>query len=250
MEEVFNIYSSYYDLIYQDKDYNKEADYIIELIKTYHENAIDIIEFGSGTGKHADIFSSKGYNVVGVEPSAEMIKIAMPKTSSNLSFIQSSIETHNSEKTFDVALALFHVISYLNTNDALEKAFKNVHNSLKNGGLFIFDVWYSPAVLTQLPEKRTKTIENDLIKVVRKAEPTIHWNTNTIDVAYKIEVLNKVEQKINYLNETHKMRHFSIPELLLLAKISGFELVTYHEFLTTKKAGADTWGICMILQKK
>ncbi|PWS31664.1 class I SAM-dependent DNA methyltransferase [Pedobacter paludis] len=250
MQEVFNVYSSYYDLIYKDKDYNREADYVIELITKYHKNAIDIIEFGSGTGKHAELFSLKGFNVVGVEPSAEMIKIATPKTNTSLSFVQSSIESYNNTKDFDVALALFHVISYLTTNEDLEKAFTNVCKRLKKDGLFIFDVWYSPAVLTQLPEKRTKTIENDLIKVIRNAEPTIHWNTNIIDVAYKIEVLNKLEQKISHLYETHKMRHFSIPELLLLAKVYGFELVTTHEFLTKKIPGADTWGICMVLQKK
>lgn len=249
MKEVFNIYSSYYDLIYKDKDYNKEADYVIELIKKYHENAINIIEFGSGTGKHAELFSLKGYHVVGVEPSAEMIKIAEHKTKDNLSFIQSSIEAYNGKKNFDVALSLFHVISYLTTNDTLKTAFENVNNSLKAGGLFIFDVWYSPAVLTQLPEKRTKIIENDLIKVVRNAEPTIHWNTNTIDVAYKIQVLNKAEQKTTFFNETHKMRHFSLPELLLLAETSGFKFITSHEFLTAKESGSDTWGICIVLQK-
>ncbi|MCZ4221824.1 class I SAM-dependent DNA methyltransferase [Pedobacter rhodius] len=249
MQHVFNAYSAYYDLIYKDKDYLKEAGYIIDLIKKHHNCANDIIEFGSGTGKHANLFSLGGFNVTGVEPSAEMIKIAQTKTKPNLSFVQASIESYYGQHTFDVALSLFHVISYLTDNEALKTAFKNVNNCLKKGGLFIFDVWYTPAVLTQLPEKRVKTIENDEIKLIRNAEPDINWNSNIVEVVYTIEVFNKLLHKTEYITETHKMRHFSIPELLLLAEVCGFEHLTTQEFLSGKTPGADTWGICIVLRK-
>ncbi|PWS26426.1 SAM-dependent methyltransferase [Pedobacter yonginense] len=249
MPDVFNIYSSYYDLLYKDKDYEQEVDYILDLINRYQDHTTNIIEFGSGTGKHASILASKGFDVVGIEPSEEMIKIANAKSKSNLSFVQSSIESYNGLKHFDVAISLFHVMSYLTTNEDLKKAFANVNNSLKTGGIFIFDIWYSPAVLTQLPEKRTKSIENEVIKVLRHATPEIHWNSNVIDVNYHIEVLDKMTNTSTYFDEIHKMRHFSIPEIKLLADVSGFKVVANHEFLTAKQPGADTWGVCFVLQK-
>jgi hypothetical protein len=45
------------------------------------------------------------------------------------------------------------------------------------------------------------------------------------------------------------LRHYSTPELKLFAELSGFTLIKTEEFFTAKKPGADTWGVCYILQK-
>lgn len=249
MTQVFNAYSSYYNLIYKDKDYVAEVEYVYQLIKKYKPGSKDIVEFGSGTGKHALLFSQKGLNVLGIEPSTEMLRIAAQNANDSLSFQNDSIGSFNGNNTYDVALALFHVISYVNLNEAVLQAFKNVHKHLNPGGLFIFDVWYSAAVLTQLPEKRTKTIENEAIKVIRNATPVNHWNRNIIDVIYDITVLEKGTGRTHNFLETHEMRHFSIPELDLLAKATGFEILKAEEFGTAKQPGTDTWGVCFVLRK-
>lgn len=72
MADVFDAYSSYYDLLYRDKDYAAEADYVAQLLRTYG-NAGDLLEFGSGTGRHGRLLSQRGYRVTGVERSAAMI---------------------------------------------------------------------------------------------------------------------------------------------------------------------------------
>lgn len=248
MTDVFNAYSSYYNLLYKDKDYAAEVEYVHQLIKKYKADSKNIVEFGSGTGKHALLFSQKGFNVLGVEPSTEMLNIAKQNVTDNLLFQNDSIGSFTGN-TYDVALALFHVISYVNSNEALLQAFKNVYKHLNPGGLFIFDAWYSPAVLTQLPEKRTKTIENETIRVTRNATPVNQWNRNVIDVIYDITVLEKETGNKYSFSETHQMRHFSSPELDLLAKTAGFEILKAEEFGTAKQPGPDTWGVCFVLRK-
>jgi hypothetical protein len=49
--------------------------------------------------------------------------------------------------------------------------------------------------------------------------------------------------------ETHPMRHFSLPEIDLLASMCGFECISAEEFLSGKTAGEDTWGVCVTLKK-
>ena len=56
MESNFNLYSEYYDLLYNDKDYNSEAGYISDCIKSNFSHANSILEFGSGTGRHGFSF--------------------------------------------------------------------------------------------------------------------------------------------------------------------------------------------------
>ena len=44
--------------------------------------------------------------------------------------------------------------------NSIKNTFKTVNKHLKNGGIFIFDFWYGPAVLRDLPTKRVKKVEN------------------------------------------------------------------------------------------
>ena len=59
---------------------------------------------------------------------------------------------------FDVVTSLFHVMSYQTTNDALDKSFKTAKYHMKENGVFIFDCWNGPGVITEKPEKRIKEI--------------------------------------------------------------------------------------------
>ena len=54
MNKVFDAYAAYYDLLYQDKNYHKEAKYILRLLEDNGISSGKILELGSGTGKHAE----------------------------------------------------------------------------------------------------------------------------------------------------------------------------------------------------
>ncbi|MDQ0967608.1 SAM-dependent methyltransferase [Flavobacterium sp. W4I14] len=245
----FEEYSQYYNLLYKDKNYGVEVDYVIDLIKQYNQGGQHILELGSGTGIHANLFAKKGYNVLGLERSVNMVEIASQKKSKNVQFQIADITHFEVEKKFDIALSLFHVISYLTNNKQLISTFKNVFKSLNPGGLFIFDVWHSPAVYHQKPEKRTKTLKNNTIEVIRYANPIVFSEQNTIEVNYEINVREISTNKTSIIQEKHPMRHFSQPEIELLSFTTGFEVLNSEEFLTKNSPSVDTWGVCYILKK-
>jgi len=56
----FKEYSKYYDLLYKDKDYQKEADYIDKVIQTYSPQAKNLLDIGCGTGKHLYLIVEQG----------------------------------------------------------------------------------------------------------------------------------------------------------------------------------------------
>ena len=65
---VFYSYAQYYDLLYREKDYPGEVDYVDALIKKYAVNdARTILDLGCGTGGHAILLARKGYRVTGVD---------------------------------------------------------------------------------------------------------------------------------------------------------------------------------------
>lgn len=249
MNTNFQDYSKYYDLLYKDKDYKRESDYVLRKLKENKPNVHSVLELGCGSGNHAQYLCNKGVEVTGVERSAEMIKEAVKKNVTGFTPSQGDISTYNLGQKFDAAISLFHVISYLNHNDDLIACFKNTHNHLNAGGIFLFDIWYTPAVLTQRPETRVRKLEDENVKITRIAKSSMHHENNVVNVNFEVFIENKLTNTFSTLEETHPMRHFSDNEIDLLAKLTGFKILEREEFLSSQPASEKTWGVCFILQK-
>jgi SAM-dependent methyltransferase len=247
----FKIYSQYYDLLYNDKDYQAEVDYIYKLIEAYAGVKVNsILDLGSGTGKHGRLLAQKGLNVTGVEKSSEMVAIANKQHCANFISYVGDITDFSLKNKFCAVTSLFHVISYIGTNDRLDKLFSNVHDHLNQEGLFIFDVWYSPAVYSLKPETRIKRIVSENIELTRIAEPVLHHNKNIVDVNYHIFIKDIISGQIQDFTELHPMRHFSIPEVSYLADRHNYEILQTEEFITGETPSNKTWGITFIMRKK
>lgn len=246
-QSMFNAYSRYYDLLYRDKDYAAEVAYVSSLLDRYGVNSGDLLEFGSGTGKHGRQLAELGYTVHGIERSAEMVAAAQP--AQGFTCQQGDIAASNMGRTYNAVLSLFHVISYQITNHQLQAVFANAAAHLNPGGLFIFDFWYSPAVYAQRPSVRVKRMADDQVEITRIAEPVIHANENRVDVHYTIFAHELATDALHTLQEIHPMRHFSLPEIDLLAKSHEFERIGEEEFSTGKPPSEDSWGVCVILKK-
>lgn len=245
---VFETYSRYYDLLYQDKDYEGESGYVDKILRQFNVNGGEVLELGSGTGKHGRLLAAAGHRVHGIERSAEMVSQAIQ--SDGFSSQVGDICKTQLDRTFDAVISLFHVVSYQIDNSAIFDLFSRTSEHLKTNGLFIFDVWYSPAVYEQKPVVRVKRIKNSEIEITRIAEPEIIANENRVDVTYTIFVRDSVTKSFDTFTEIHPMRHFSLPEIDTLAQMHGFERLAAHEFLTEAAPSENTWGVCIVLRKK
>ncbi len=251
---VFGNYARYYDLLYHDKDYVGEAQFIHNLIQSQAPAAQTILELGCGTGNHAMLLAKAGYHIHGVDLSQEMLEGAKQRCAqlpqelaAKLEFTQGDIRQVRIDRKFDVVLSLFHVISYQTTNADLLAAFETAKIHLKPGGIFIFDVWYGPAVLSEPPSVRIKRLEDELIQVTRIAEPVMYPNENHVDVNYHIFIKTKSDETVNEIEETHTMRYFFKPELEILLDRLGSTILDYGEWLSKNEASKNTWGVYFVV---
>lgn len=245
----FKLYSAYYDLLYQDKDYKSEAAYVHHHLRQLLPEAKELLELGSGTGNHARYLCEYNYNITGVERSEEMIELAKRKAIKCFHPVLLDIRNFELDHQYDAAISLFHSMCYLTTNDQLLASFKNVSKHLKADGIFAFDFWYGPAVLHHLPVPRTKYQQNELIEVVRHGETTMNIRNNIAEVNYQIAVKDKSNGSYNTIEEKHPMRYFSIPEIALIANETGFNVIGFEEFLTGNQPTLESWNVFAILQK-
>lgn len=248
MTKPFDASGRYYELLYQEKDSAAEANYVDRLLRRHAIPGTSLLEFGSGTGRHGCLLAQRGYRVHGIDRSTAMVEAA--QQAQGFSCQQGDITTTRLNHNVDAVVALFHVLSYQTTNQAIQGTFANASHHLDSGGLFLFDVWYSPAVASQRPELRVKRLSTPELAITRIAEPTIHPNANRVDVHYTVLAQHTDTGVLDTFTETHPMRHFSLPELDLLAQVAGFERLTAEEWLTGQPPSEATWGVCLVLRKR
>jgi len=254
---VFQEYASYYEALYQDKDYATEVEYIQSLIKEFGPSSKTILELGCGTGEHALLLGVAGYDVCGIDRSPQMIQFAearresvAPEIAERFRFRQSDAREFDEGDPRDVVLALFHVLSYQTENSDVEAVFTTAAKHLKPGGLFVFDCWYGPAVLTLKPSVTTKHVSTDEFSLVRIAEPKMVPRANVVEVHYKIDADHGGPGKSRVVRETHRMRYFFEPEIEWFLAGVGMRVVRAEEWLSGKALGTDTWGACVIAIKE
>lgn len=247
---VFDAYAQYYDLLYKDKDYRGEVDYLHKLITDHSSNPKSILDLGCGTGRYDVLFSQKGYTVVGVDLSEKMISIAKGKSADTLKFLQGDIRNIQLNRKFDVVVSLFHVMSYQITNKDIEDVFKTAKLHLEEGGVFIFDCWYGPAVLSDRPAIRVKRFEDEAVKLLRIAEPKMHANENYVDVHYEVVVTDKKTGERNSIKELHSLRYLFYPEIESFALKAGFRIIKFEEWVTGKLPDFLSWNVVFVCKQK
>lgn len=242
--ETFKDYAYYYNAFYQDKDYKAEAVQVDCLLKRYGKDIASIINFGCGTGKHDIELNKIGYQCTGIDLSSLMIDIAKEnakRENLHIAFSVADIRCFLPNIQYDAVISLFHVMSYQTKNHEILQAFRSARNALDRGGVFLFDAWYGPGVLSDKPCVRVKEIEDDENRVVRIARPVMHDKENTVDVCYEVLVMNKATGQTRVINEVHKMRYFFRPELELLLQEAGFELLDNLDCHTLLETDYHSW---------
>ncbi len=254
----FNKYARYYREIYASKDYTNEANYVLKLAGEHLKGRLKILDIGCGAGDHARCFIEKGHEVHGVDLSAHMIDEANKakenwhKVEANAAEFQvGDARNFRLNKQFDVVTSLFHVMCYQVSNDDLVAAFKTAYEHTKPGGLFIFDCWYGPGVLTDPPVVRVKRLSNNLVDMTRIAEPVHLPRENAVEINYTIQSVDKSDESFNQFSETHKVRYFFEPEIYAFLKESWgkFDMLKIEEWMTSNIPSLNSWNIVFVVKK-
>ncbi|HTT03811.1 MAG TPA: class I SAM-dependent methyltransferase [Steroidobacteraceae bacterium] len=237
MSAVFDAYADYYDLLYREKDYGAEARYVHSLLQRYGcSEGSALLDLGCGTGRHAQQLARLGFSVQGVDSSTAMVaraRQALPaELRGRVRFENGDARSVRLSGHFDAVLALFHVASYQSSNEDLTAMFTNAAAHLNAGGLFIFDFWYGPGVLTVPPATRIRRLEDQDLRVTRLAEPTVWPNRNLVDVRYTVFGQRLPGGETFQFEETHRMRYLFLPELELMLGAAGMRVLTAERWLS------------------
>ena len=242
-------YAQAYDLLYLDKDYTAECDLLENIFHRYGDKPISrVLDLGCGTGNHAFPLASRGYKVVGIERSESMLaqaynKLAHAPTKPKLSYRAGDIRSVKLESEFDAALMMFAVLGYQLENKDVLAALKTARQHVRTGALFIYDVWYGPAVLHQRPSERSRVMPTADGKILRIASGQLDVSLHLCSVHYHLWQMSG-KRIVSETEETHVMRYFFPLELRFLLECAGFSslrLGAFPEF--DRDPDETTWNI-------
>ena len=249
---TFSKYAGYYDIIYKNKKYNKETKYIHKLINQFTKKK-NLLDVGCGSGQHAKYFLKYNYKIVGIDKSKDMINVAKNKIKSKfVKFYKKDVINFGYKNRFDVAVSLFHVMSYVTKSKDFNKALKNINYSLKKGGIFAFDFWYTPAVQKLKLQKRTKTYDSNDLSIIRKVDFG-YLNKNIYKILIDLKIIRKKRKKEIFnenFNEIHYVRSFNLTELSKKLNRFGFNIMNCYEWLKFSKPTSNCWSAVIVAQKK
>ena len=252
MHKNFRQYAKYYDLINHDKPYAQEASYVGARLHGVCPGLSEVLDLGSGTGRHGRLLAAQGFHVRGVELSRDMVKLGQRDDNvfpGSFDCGVGDIRSVRLNREFDAVVALFHVMSYQVSDSDLAAAVDTAACHLAPGGLFLFDVWHGPAVLFQRPSVREKSAVAGSLRVVRKATPELRMQDKVVVVNYEFTCVDSQSDQQHAFSEQHAMRYF-FPDEVLAATSKSFTCLTAEEMLTAAPPSVETWSVTYLLQKR
>ncbi len=101
-----------------------------------------VLDLGCGTGTLTQLLRRKGYDMIGVDNSPEMLGIAMEKNAeggSGILYLLQDMRELELYSTVGTVLSVCDCLNYLLEEEDLLRVFRLVNNYLYPGGLFLFD---------------------------------------------------------------------------------------------------------------
>ena len=138
-----------YDRLTADVDYFSFADYYESLITQKGEKTPKIVlDLACGTGSLTRILADKGYSMIGVDRSPEMLSQAMEKSGGEILYLQQSLTELDLYGTVDAVICSLDGLNYIPPDELLE-AVRRVFLFLHPGGVFAFDLNSPEKLLAQ-----------------------------------------------------------------------------------------------------
>ena len=146
----------------------------------------------------------------------------------------------------DAALMMFNVLGYMTTNEDLLGALRSVRRHLDENGLFIFDIWCGPALMSSPPGDGTKKFSTEKGAIIRSSSGHIRGHDQCCDIAIRLQKLES-DVIVESSEEFHRVRYYFPLEIDLALRVADFRVMAIRRFPEIDKdPDLDVWSAVVV----
>lgn len=244
----YGSFSYYYDKLTDNAEYSRRCDYITDLLA---ENSVSegiLLDLACGTGTMSQLFSEKGFDVIGVDASEEMLSLAMEKNfekDGSVLYLCQDMAELDLYGTINCAVCTLDSINHVTDGKKVKSAFEKVGLFMEKGGVFVFDV---------NTEYKHRSILADNTFVYDVEDVYCVWQ-NTLDketarVHIELDIFVKDENDSYFrVEEEFDEVVYSHEELEAYLKKSGFEILGVYDEFTKSPLKPDSQRAVYVCKK-
>lgn len=137
--ESYSDFAFVYDTFMDETPYEEWCDFIEKTFVEYGVPKELILDLGCGTGTLTRMLASRGYDMIGVDNSVEMLSIAREYEDENILYLLQDMREFELYGTVRAIISICDSVNYLLEDEDILDCFKLVNNYLDPGGIFLFD---------------------------------------------------------------------------------------------------------------
>ena len=140
--EAYTSFASVYDIFMDNIPYEEWAEYLSRLLAEYEVTDGIVLDLGCGTGTLTELMAARGFDMIGVDYSEEMLEIAMEKRAESgrdILYLLQDMREFELYGTVRAVISICDSLNYITEEAELEEVFRLVNNYLDPEGVFIFD---------------------------------------------------------------------------------------------------------------
>jgi len=241
-----NSYSGYdaiarvYEKLNSEISYSDWADFIENIFDKYLPSRPELVlDLACGTGSMTRELSRRGYDMIGVDGSADMLSVAYSHPSEgekSILYLKQDMREFELYGTVGATLCCLDSINYLLEEDDVKKTFSLVHNYLDPDGLFIFDV-NTPYKFENVYADNSYILEDEITEDYGDGEPETYsvycgwqnfYDKESRVCDFYLTLFEENDGVYVRSDETQKERCYDRNTLEKLLKECGFELLGFY----------------------
>lgn len=244
----YGVFAKFYDILMSDVDYAARALYIGEVFRRHGIASDSVLDLACGTGKISFELAKAGFEVIGVDGSAEMLSQAMAKSNGeadNPVFICQDMRSLDLYGTVGAAVCTLDGINHLTSAASVKKAFERVSLFLESGGLFVFDL-NSPYKIAEILGENAYVYDYEKIYCVWQNS----YNLENKICRFDLTFFEQSGDRYIRSDETFSERAYTMVQVEKYLKVAGLELAAVYDDMTFEPPHEKSERIIYVARKK
>ena len=225
--QFYDMLAPFYATLNGEVDYDGMADFVQEQLGAHFAGKVQsILDLGCGSGNVTLPLAARGYEMIGVDLSADMLSVARSrKGSENVLWLCQDMRSFELYGTVEAVVCTLDGINHLTKKEDVLSCFRLVHNYLVPDGVFIFDV-NSPYKFGEIYGNRSYILEDEGVLCAWQNT----YNEKSGLCRFDVSLFEEQEDG-SYLREdgTVKERCYSESVLRQMLADTGFSLLKIYD---------------------